>query len=169
MDSAAQHNSGLRELREAAAQALAKRRYADALQCYRRLEQLQPADASWTRRVADCFRRLGRRRDEVIELVRAAEGYERTGFFSQAAAMYRLAVTVDPAQARLQQRLTELNARRGIGLKGRRATVDVQHYQSPSRLPPPVGLLNTGSGANHTRIVDDYHLVEFDDTDIAED
>ena len=169
MASPAAHNNGLRELREAASQALEKRRYADALQCYRRLEQLQPGDASWTRRIADCFRRLGRRQDELAELVRAAEGYERSGFFSQAAAMYKLAVAVDPAQAQLQQRLSELNARRGIGLKGARTTVGVQHYPSPSRMPPPVGLLDPPARPDHTRLVDEYHLVEFDDTEFAEE
>ena len=155
-----------------------RRRYAEALQCYQKLEHLQPSDAAWSRRVADCYRRLGRPQDELNALVRAAEGYVRTGFLAQAAALYRLAVVLGPTRAELRQRFLELNASRETGLTGPRRSGTPRWYSSPSQMPQAVGLLGSRAAAHArpmvddyspaARLVDEYDLIDFDDTDLGD-
>lgn len=176
----------LRRLRDAASSAVLKGRYLEALAHCHRLEELQPDDPSWSRRAAYCCHRLGRRAEEQIALIRAAEGYERIGFLRKAMAMYRLALALDPGSKYLAQRIAELSAGRSTGLESMAAPGKLQ-YLTPSEIPPPINvqhqstvdILGSGSSAPHLnlgstesflrdaqRLVDEFQLIEFTDTEI---
>ena len=176
----------LRHLRDAASSAVLKGRYLEALGLCHRLEELQPDDPSWSRRAAYCCHRLGRRAEEQIALIRAAEGYERIGFLRKAMAMYRLALALDPGSKYLAQRIDELNAGRSTGLESMTPPAKLQ-YLTPSEIPPPIdvqhqpsveilqggaipGAPRIGSSEAFIRdaqkLVDEFQLIEFTDTEV---
>ena len=55
----------VRKLRDDASRLMEKGKHAKALDKYLRLEEVDPEEAGWSKRVADCYRRLGRREDEL--------------------------------------------------------------------------------------------------------
>jgi len=176
----------IRHLRDEASSAVLKGRYLEALGLCHRLEELQPDDPSWSRRAAYCCHRLGRRAEEQIALIRAAEGYERIGFLRKAMAMYRLAL--DPGSKYLAQRIDELSAGRSTGLESMAPPGKLQ-YLTPSEIPPPINLEHSsvvdildggaipgpgGIGASEKfirdaqKLIDEFQLIEFTDTEIKQ-
>jgi tetratricopeptide (TPR) repeat protein len=176
----------LRHLRDEASSAVLKGRYLEALGLCHRLEELQPDDPSWSRRAAYCCHRLGRRAEEQIALIRAAEGYERIGFLRKAMAMYRLALALDPGSNYLAQRIDELSAGRSTGLESMAPPAKLQ-YLTPSEIPPPINVEHQagvdvlsagsipGSGPIRARegfirdtqkLIDEFQLIEFTDTEV---
>jgi hypothetical protein len=149
-------SAAVRRLRGVALQAVARGRFREALAACWRLEHLEPFEPAWPRRTAYCLGRLRRHAEEAAALKRAARGYERNGFLLKADAMYRLALAITPNDEDLLQRAAELRAGRNIGLEARQAPPALR-YLTPSELPPPM----------ESRLVDDYHVVEFIDTEVC--
>jgi len=99
-----------KNLRQIAALAVHKGRYQKALESYVALEQLEPGEAEWPRRVAQMYERLGRREETVAALHRTAAKYEQNGFSAKATAVRTLIARTDPEYAAEQQRLMALAA-----------------------------------------------------------
>ena len=76
----------IRRLRQAAAEARERGRLEKALDAYLELERLEPRDASWPQRAAECYRQLGKGREQQAALERAATGYADRGFTLKAVA-----------------------------------------------------------------------------------
>jgi hypothetical protein len=177
----------LRRLRDAAWHAVLGGRYFDALGYCRQLEQIEPDDPEWARRTAYCCHRLGMRAGEVAALLRAAEGYERAGFTRKAAAMYRLVAALDPSFGYVHRRIDDLAAGQGTGLES--LPPRALSYLTESEAPPPALASPARAGESATttqpaaapvsvaaqgaddteRLVDEYALIEFADTDIIAD
>jgi tetratricopeptide (TPR) repeat protein len=177
----------VRKLRDDASVAVVKKRYYDALECCLQLEELQPDEPTWARRAAYCLHRLGRRSEECAALIRAAKGYERAGFGRKASAMYRLALALSPKDEKLKHRLGELDAGRATGLD-RLQPHGVLRYMTPSEVPPkapdtqasdaspdsvrlrpprlPTELDGGSLGGMEAKLIDEYELVEFVETDV---
>jgi tetratricopeptide (TPR) repeat protein len=176
----------VRKLRDETSAAVLKKRYAEALEYCRQLEGLQPDEPAWARRAAYCFHQLGRRSQECAALIRAGKGYERDGFARKAAAMYRLALALNPEDQELRQHIGEVNAGGGTGLDSLHAR-GVLHYGTPSETPPlpedevgtdgpqsarpqspqtSAGLEGASVRSMEERLIDEYELVEFAETEV---
>jgi CRP-like cAMP-binding protein len=118
-----------RKLREAAQKAADKGKWNKAVEAYLEIEKLEPNDGQWSRRVADCYRRLGQESNEVIALMRAVERYSRAGFLVKAIAMCKMILAIDPEHTASQQALAEFSAARGIPLAAKKP--------EPPPVPPP--------------------------------
>ena len=133
----------IRKLRDGAANLVAKGKHEKALKKYLELEELDPNDAQWSKRVADCYRRMGRRPDELQALVRAADGYSRTGFLLKAVAMCKLVLAIDPQHTQTLERMAKLHAAQTTGLDrfGGAArpglTMAQRPAAAPDEVPPP--------------------------------
>jgi tetratricopeptide (TPR) repeat protein len=114
--------ASIKGLARSAAQSIAKQRLAEALDCYLRLERVEPNKGAWPRRAADCYRRLGRRRDQLAALERAAKTYAKRGMHLRAIAMCRMILALDPDHAQTKARLAKLQKSRARGLDRFRRT-----------------------------------------------
>jgi CRP-like cAMP-binding protein len=106
----------IRRLRQAAAEARERGRLEKALDAYLELERLEPRDASWPQRAAECYRQLGKGREQQAALERAATGYADRGFTLKAVAICKMILALDPDHTRTQDRLAELQGQRVRGL-----------------------------------------------------
>jgi tetratricopeptide (TPR) repeat protein len=178
----------LRRLRDSASHAVLGGRYRDALGYCRQLEEVEPDDPAWARRTAYCCHRLGMRASELAALLRAAEGYERSGFMRKAVAMYRLAVALDPTDKYLSHRITDLTAGQGTGLQSLQPPGALAYF-TQSEAPPSVVASPEHAGQTATaarpasapslaagqvaddaaRLVDEYALIEFTETEVIPD
>ena len=113
----------LRLLREEAAQSVVARRYAPALEAYAKLEALQPGEAEWPKRAADCYAALKKPKEQAEALARAAERFEQARLLKKAEALCKLSLGVDPGNARARALLTELER---------------MHQQMHTIAPPPM-------------------------------
>lgn len=120
---------------------------------YLRLEELEPAEPDWAKRVADCGRRLGRRELELAALQRAAEGYARVGFTVKAIALCKVILGLEPTHQTTQRRLAELRGVQRLGLDrlgssatfGAAAPIGAPEVELP--LPPPSSRASLPPGA----------------------
>ncbi|HEU5060629.1 MAG TPA: cyclic nucleotide-binding domain-containing protein [Kofleriaceae bacterium] len=103
-----------RALRDEAQLALSKGRPRRALECYRALGELEPADGTWPHRAGELLQRLGEKTPAIASLRRAVELYARAGFLLKAVAVCKLILRIDPEVDDARQRLKELNSDRGI-------------------------------------------------------
>jgi cAMP-dependent protein kinase regulator len=103
-----------RALRDEAQLALSKGRPRRALECYRALGELDPADGTWPHRAGELLQRLGEKTPAIASLRRAVELYARAGFLLKAVAVCKLILRIDPEADDARQRLKELNSDRGI-------------------------------------------------------
>jgi tetratricopeptide (TPR) repeat protein len=110
----------LRLLREEARQLVASRRYAPAIEVFAKLEALQPADAEWPKRAADCYAALKKPKEQAEALARAAERFEKARVLKKAEALCKVALGLDASNARARALLTELD---GLHEQTRRATI----------------------------------------------
>lgn len=111
-------------LHERAQRALREGRPAAALECYLELSRLAPEEGVWAERVADLYRRLGRRREAADALECAAERYAAAGDLPRALAACRLLRSLDPRPRPVLRRLGPMPSSRGeAGLR------------SPARVP----------------------------------
>jgi tetratricopeptide (TPR) repeat protein len=177
----------LRRLRDSASFAVLKGRYYDGLEFCKQLEELDPDDPAWARRTAYCCHRLGMHAGELAALIRAAEGYEKGGFLRKAVAMYRLALALDPTDEYLHNRIDDLNAGKSTGLESLRGPGMLQ-FLTHSEVPPVPSTPPKGDGEappipradsipsidpsgtferEAARLIDEYELVEFADTEIV--
>jgi len=103
-----------RALREEAQQALSKGKPRKALDAYRALAELEPADGSWPHRAGEILQRLGETGPAAASLRRAVELYARAGFLLKAVGVCKLILRIDPSADDARERLQELNTDRGI-------------------------------------------------------
>ena len=67
-----------------------------ALEKFTQLETLEPRQADWPRRAAECHRLLGERELYLEALARAAAAYVEAGLVVKAIAICRMMLSVDP-------------------------------------------------------------------------
>lgn len=103
----------IRKWKDQASKALRKGRAGDALEAYRALEKLEPAEGLWPQRAADVHRREGDAPAAIEALERAADRWADGGFLLKAIATCKMVLELDPAHTRIQEQLTELYASRG--------------------------------------------------------
>lgn len=103
----------VREIRDAALELSRHGRHAAALERFGQLERLQPAEADWPRRAAECARLLANVPLQVAALGRAAELYARAGAMAKAIAMCRMILALDPTHTQTQERLAALQVQEG--------------------------------------------------------
>ncbi len=128
----------VRRLRDRAARMREKGRLEAAAECYEELEALEPSDADWPKRAAECYRRLGRRDDAVRALDRSAGLYAGGGFIVKAIAVCKMAIAMDPDNAAIRKRLHELGGQRSLGLERlpKRASPRSEGAVAPADAPP---------------------------------
>ncbi len=105
----------VRALRETANAALAAGKFKRALVAYQELEQLEPRDAQWPKRLAETLRRLGKEREAIDAYERSAERYAQSGFLVQAMAVCKIILQIVPAHEGSLRRLADMNAQLGHG------------------------------------------------------
>jgi hypothetical protein len=98
----------VRLLRDEARQSAVARRYAPALEAYAKLEALQPTEAEWPKRAADCYAALKKPKEQAEALARAAERFEKAGLLKKADALCKLSLSIDGGNARARTLQTEL-------------------------------------------------------------
>jgi len=113
----------IHKLRQEAASAREHGRLAKAIDAYLELERLEPNDASWAQRAAECYRQLGRESDQLAALERAANGYAMRGFTLKAVAVCKMILGLDPNHTATQDRLAELQGKRVRGVDRVRASM----------------------------------------------
>ncbi|NRA31921.1 MAG: cyclic nucleotide-binding domain-containing protein [Polyangiaceae bacterium] len=101
----------LRNHREAGQKAISKGKFEAAKDEYIALTRLEPNDPEWQRKLADCYRRLGRRVDELNALCRTATLYSETGYLLKAVAMCKMALVIDPEHVATQKKMAELHGK----------------------------------------------------------
>jgi CRP-like cAMP-binding protein len=95
-------------LRDEAAKAVERGRLKQAIELYGELEQRQPADPQWPKRVGEVQRRAGDAAAAVAAFERAAERYVQAGFLVQAIAVCKLILQIAPEHKATIDRLGEL-------------------------------------------------------------
>ncbi len=95
-------------LRDEAAAAVEKGKLDKALEVYAELEQRQPKDASWPKRIGDVYRKQGDNDRAITAYVRAIDCYVQAGFAVQAIAVCKLVLAIDPEHATTLEKLTKI-------------------------------------------------------------
>jgi len=95
-------------LREDAANAVARGKHALALELYEELEALEPAAASWPKRVGEAHRRLGDNARAVTAFERAVDKYVADGLLVQAIGVCKMILQIAPTNVHAATRLAEL-------------------------------------------------------------
>lgn len=127
----------LRELREAALASSRKGHHAAALERFRDLERLDPTEADWPRRAADCQRALGDVPQQLAALGRAAELYAQAGAMAKAIAMCRMILSLDPEHTETQERLSALQQQGALAAPRFPPVSPPQVAERPLPAPPP--------------------------------
>src|SRR5512147_2946726 len=91
-------------LRDEAAAAVEKGKLRQALELYAELEQRQPRDASWPKRIGDVCRRAGDNVAAIAAYERAIEAFVGAGFAVQAIAVCKLILAIEPQHAATLER-----------------------------------------------------------------
>ncbi len=112
----------IKTLRHEAARARASGNYERALSLHLELEALEPHEAVWPQRTADCCRRLGRDADRRAALQRAIDAHVARGHTLKAVALCKMMLAMAPNDPRVMRRLVELQASREHGLARFRPT-----------------------------------------------
>ncbi len=105
------------KLRDAAAAAVTKGKHKKALAYYQELEEIEPQDGSWSRKVAEMHRHLGNKKSAIEALGRASTRYMERGFIVKAVAMCKIILRIDADHEATQLVLVNLNSERGFGSK----------------------------------------------------
>lgn len=148
----------IRELKDAASQAMRKNRPKDAAAAYAKLEALEPKEGQWAQRMADAQRRLGNEKEEVAALERAADRWADGGFLLKGIAACKMVLELRPQHTRIQESLTQLYASRGLSAPGEEAEID------------SAGTVESeGSGLERGRPLEEIVLTEMVTTEDASD
>jgi hypothetical protein len=98
----------IRFLREEGRQLVASKRYAQALEVFAKLGALEPAEAEWPRRAAECYGAVKRPKEQAEALADAAERFDKANVPNKAEAMCKLSLSIDSANRRARTLLDEL-------------------------------------------------------------
>jgi cAMP-dependent protein kinase regulator len=102
----------LRRLQDDALAAISAGDWAAAASLYTALEKAAPGEGTWSLKLGECLRKLGRQQDAVKALGRALQVYSRAKMRSKAAAVCRLILEIDPRNQqvpRVLERLSDLH------------------------------------------------------------
>ncbi len=99
----------VRTLRDTAAAAAGEGKHRKALECYLELEQLEPQDPNWPKRVGETYRRLNKNREAIAAYERAVDRFVQTGFMVQAIAVCKVILQIDPGHEATKHRLATIN------------------------------------------------------------
>ncbi len=105
-------------LRDEAAAAVDRGKFKRAVELFLELEHLEGRDASWPKRAAEMYRRLGKTREAIATYERAAEKYAQGGFLVQAIAVCKLILQIDPQHSATLSRLSRMTEQRVTGAHG---------------------------------------------------
>ncbi len=125
-----------RELRDKAQKAVDKGKWSKALEAYLELEKVDTNDGQWSRRAADCHRRLDQQSDAIVALMRGVEKYTRAGFMVKAVALCKMILSMDPEHTASQQALAEFSEQSGLSYGRRLATQPASPPPAPEPPPP---------------------------------
>jgi cAMP-dependent protein kinase regulator len=101
-------NADLRTLAREALEAFESGHFELAGGLYQRLEQQDPSDPEWPRRLASLHQQRGHADDELDALVRCADRQSAQQDLLAAIATYRMILSIDPEHLLAQQRLGQL-------------------------------------------------------------
>jgi len=96
------------KLRDDAAKAVERGKLDRAIELYAELEEAEPKQPTWPKRIGETYRRAGDIARAVVAFERAAEKYVLEGFLVQAIAVCKLILQIEPAHSKAQARLAEL-------------------------------------------------------------
>jgi cAMP-dependent protein kinase regulator len=91
----------LRKLQNDAVAAISAGDLASAIGCYVALEKAAPGEGTWSLRLGECLRKLGREAEAVGALTRALTAYARRGMRNKAVAVCKLILEIDPRNPRM--------------------------------------------------------------------
>jgi cAMP-dependent protein kinase regulator len=142
----------LREAREAALEYSRKGNHRAALSRFHELERLEPAEADWPRRAAECLRVLGDSTQQVAALGRAAELYAQAGSMAKAIAMCRMILTLDPKHTQTQERLSTLQQHGALAATARfQAGPSVRATETSAQAEPHAPSVSTAPATDVSR------------------
>jgi len=113
-------------LREEAAAAIARGKHEVALGLYTELEQLEPAAATWPKRVGETHRRMGNTAQAIEAFERAVDRYVADGLLVQAIAVCKMILQIAPAHVATATKLAQL---------AMPSPAEVRSIQAARRLP----------------------------------
>lgn len=102
----------VKRLREDASRLVRELKFVPALELYDQLISLEPEEAEWSRRAADCCWYLKESEKRLRYSILAAKTYARGGLLLKAIAMCKVALSIDPTNREIQEELSRLHARR---------------------------------------------------------
>src|SRR3954451_9025454 len=114
-------------LREEAAAAIARGKHDVALALYTELEQLEPAAATWPKRVGETHRRIGNVDAAIEAFERAVERYVADGLLVQAIAVCKMILQIAPTHVATATKLAQL---------AMPSPAEVRAIQAARQLPP---------------------------------
>lgn len=115
-------------LREEAAAAIARGKHEVALGLYTELEQLEPAAATWPKRVGETHRRMGNTAPAIEAFERAVDRYVADGLLVQAIAVCKMILQLAPAHVATATKLAQLATP---------SPAEVRAIQAARQLPVP--------------------------------
>jgi CRP-like cAMP-binding protein len=98
----------IKELRDEALALVRSEDHKKALDRFNQLERLDPTEADWPRRAADCHRARSDVPAQIAALGRAAELYAKAGALPKAMALCKMILALDPRHTATQARLAAL-------------------------------------------------------------
>ncbi|RKH71067.1 cyclic nucleotide-binding protein, partial [Corallococcus interemptor] len=124
----------LRALKDKAAEAFSKGRFAKAAELYEDYCQADPKDHQSRLRMGDAWAKAGQRDRAVSAYQSAAEGFAKEGFLPRAIAASKLILELDPSHQGVQQMLADLYARRGTPATSRAKPKEAAPPSTPANL-----------------------------------
>jgi len=129
----------LRKVKEKAAEAFAKGKFAKAAELYEAYCSGDGKDLQARLRMGDAFAKAGAKEKAIGAYKFAAEGFAREGFLPRAIAASKLILELDPTHRGVQQMLADLYAKKSApDPKRRTITGQVQAVQAPAPLALPM-------------------------------
>jgi len=131
----------LRKVKEKAAEAFAKGKFAKAAELYEAYCSGDGKDLQARLRMGDAFAKAGAKEKAIGAYKFAAEGFAREGFLPRAIAASKLILELDPTHRGVQHMLADLYAKKSApDPKRRTITGQMQAVQAPAALPAlPMG------------------------------
>src|SRR4051812_40217669 len=127
----------LRKVKDKAAEAFAKGKFAKAAELYEAYCAGEGKDLQARLRMGDAFAKAGAKEKAIGAYKFAAEGFARDGFLPRAIAASKLILELDPTHRGVQHMLADLYAKKSAPDPKRRATtVQAQAIPVPEPAPP---------------------------------